>query len=187
MQRLAKYLPLLAIFATTAISAQPESTPAPAAPAAPAPAPAPTMSVAEMQQRSEAIKGELEETNRYVLHLREVAKAKKDVIKLNCVNDRLVQLKAQRNIADNTNGQLQAALTANSEERHSLFVQLTGTSNAVKDLREQATACIGEAELFKQESGAEVDHPEIPDDPGDLNPFVDLEIAEPPGYASPFD
>jgi hypothetical protein len=189
MQRFAKHLPILLVFGTTAIFAQPADPPAaPVAPAPAAPAPSPAaLSAAEMQKQSAIISGELDEANRYMIHLREVAKAKKDVIKLNCINDRLVQLKAQRNIADNTNAQLQVALVANSDERHQLFIQLTGTGNTVKDLRSQATACIGEAELFKQESGVEVDHPEIPDEPGSLNPFDDLVIAEPPGYASPYD
>lgn len=187
MHRLAKYVPILAIFGTvTAISAAPETPTTPTAPTAPPPA-APTLSVDDMRKGAETIEAELEDTNHYVLHLREVAKEKKDVIKLNCVNDRLIQLKAQRNIADNVNGQLQTALSVNSDERNQLYLQLTDVRNAVKDLREQANACIGEAELYKQESGVEVQHPELPEDPGNLDPFTPTEGVEPPGYASPFD
>ena len=54
----------------------------------------------------------------------------------------------------------------------------------MKALREQANSCIGEPELFKQESGVEVTHPEIVDDPTN---GINVEPGiEPPGYASPY-
>ena len=127
----------------------------------------------------------LDEDSQQMLRLQEVAKKQKDVIKLNCVNDRLVQSKAQRNIADAIHGQLVIAIQKNSEDREGLYQQFMATADSIKQLREQAKACVGETELLKQESGVTFEAPPTPDDPGIINP--PFETVEPPGYASPFD
>jgi hypothetical protein len=88
---------------------------------------------------------------------------------------------------DDTNAQLQVALSRNSDSRQQLYSDLQGIGANVKNLREQAAACIGEPELFKQESGVEVHHPDLPDDPTVEPPHGDFTNVEPPGYASPFD
>lgn len=167
----------------TAISAAPDPAPA-AAPTALASAPK-QMSVGEMNVSIAGIEAKLESDAQDVLHLQEAAKKQKDVIKLNCVNDRMVQLKAQQNIADATRQQLNASLAKNSEDRFGLYAQFQSAAQSVADLREQARACIGEPELRKQESGVTVDRPDVPDDPTVLQPpIIDI---EPPGYASPYD
>ena len=143
------------------------------------------MSAAEMNVKASAIQAQLSEDSQQVLNLKSIANKKKDVIKLNCVNDRIVQINAQRNIADDTFGQLQAALGKNSDDRQALFDQLRGIGDNVKGLREQAAGCIGDQELLKQESGVEVEHPDIPDDPTQTNGAFGPEI-EAPGYASAF-
>jgi hypothetical protein len=142
------------------------------------------MSVTEMSLRAVTIETQIKEDSRHVLHLQSQAHKQKDVIKLNCINDKLVQLKAQNNIFDGINSTLQAALATNSEERFSLYAE-AGTAGAnIKHLREEADVCAGEPELFKQESRNEVTKPLIPDDPAGtygMSPGV-----EPPAYASPF-
>jgi hypothetical protein len=174
MKRLAKLLPALAFFGGLAVLHA--DTAAPAQPPAP--------SIAEMQARSSALMERIAEDQRYVMFLKEQAKKAKDVIKLNCVNDKLVQLKAQQNIADTTNVQLQASLAKSGDDAASLYVQLNQTATDIQRLREETNACIGTPELFKQEAGVVVEHPEIPDDPLADPPF-DVDV-EPPAYASPF-
>lgn len=182
MRRLIRFVTVLAVFGmVTAISAAPDSSTPPPPPAAPA---HPPMSVGEMNVAAASIEARLEDDTQQVVHLQDVAKKQKDVIKLNCVNDRLVQIKAQRNIADDTRTQLMAALSKNSDDRITLYTTLDGVGQAVKDLLEQAKTCIGEPELYKQESGITVEHPPFPDDPTVTEPTV-FE-TEPPGYASPF-
>ena len=145
------------------------------------------LSVSEMKVRSQTIIGQIQEDHRYVLALREKIRKKKDVIKLDCINDRLVQLKAQMNIADRANVSLEAALEKDTNAARDLFSQLEGTGNSVRELREQANQCIGEPELFKQEAGLDVDRPELPDDPGVMDPVApEGAVVEPPGYASAF-
>jgi hypothetical protein len=97
-----------------------------------------------------------------------------------------VQLKAQMNIADGQNDQLQASLANGSDDRQTLFTQLSATGEAVKRLREDAAACIGEPELYKQEAGLSFTHPDLPDDPTNPPEANGGEMPEPPGYASPF-
>ncbi len=145
------------------------------------------LSPAEMETGAKKFEEQLQSDMRTVLHLKEAVRKAKDVIKLNCVNDRLVQIMAQRNIADSQNAELQAALGKGAPESQALYGSLQGTAEGVRHLREEASACVGEPELFKQE-GVEVTHPDIPDDPITDNPFDDAPdvSVEPPGYASPF-
>jgi hypothetical protein len=178
--------------AVTAI-AQPDPSTDPAAPAAPPPTTTVTapgkvdITVGEMRSRSETIQAQIGEDYRAVVALRERVRKMKDVIKLDCVNDRLVQLKAQMNIGDRAKQSLDAALDKDPTGSRDVFSQLERTGNSVKELREQAAACVGEPELYKQEAGLEVTRPDLPDDPGTFDPFEPSEVPiEPPGYASAF-
>lgn len=174
MRKLAKVLPALVFFGGLSLADVPATTPA---------KPQVNLSVADMTTRAAGIQTQIQQDNRHVLYLKEQAKKAKDVIKLSCVNDKLVQLKAQMNIADATNDQLQVALVKNSDDRQGLFGQLQGLGENVKQLREQAAACIGEPELYKQEAGVTYTAPEVPDDPTQSPIGGEL---EPPAYASPY-
>lgn len=116
---------------------------------------------------------------RYVLYLQTVARKQRDVIKLNCVNDKLILIKATQNVADTANEQLQTPGGDHAEA----FGELKKAGESARTLREEAAACVGETELSKQESGGEFTHPIFPDDPTSI-PFGDY--VEPPAYASPF-
>jgi hypothetical protein len=147
--------------------------------------PAKAPSITEMTVRAGEIKTKIEGDYKHVLYIREQAKKAKDVVKLSCVNDKLVQVKAQMNIADDTDSQLTASLSHDGEDRVTLFATLQQTGEAIHVLRESAAACIGEPELYKQEAAGSYSKPDIPDDPTQTpessnNPF------EPPAYASPF-
>ena len=182
MKRSVKYLVLLSIFAGFSALAQDSTTPAAPPPAAP-PKAAKPLSVEEMRTESAAHMAKVEEAMRYLLHLKEQAKKQKDLIKLNCINDKLIKMKAQVNLTESTNDELQGALTDNNEERFAIYARLSTDVAAVETIKEEGQACIGESELYKQESGVTVDRPDIVDDPNQ-DPFFD--VVEPPGYASPF-
>ncbi|HEY5948114.1 MAG TPA: hypothetical protein VIV40_21610 [Kofleriaceae bacterium] len=161
----------------------------------PPPAPPPdatksasALSVDDMRLRSEEMMKANESSYRELLHLKEQAKKQKDVIKLNCINDKLVQLKAQITITEETNTQLQASLTSSNDDRYALFVKLSTDNASVTRIRDEGRACIGEPELYKQESGVDVTRPDIPDDPGTIDPYDPggVVVIEPPGYASPY-
>src|SRR5690349_14784067 len=144
MKRFAKLLPALAFFG--GIAALQAQTATPAAP-----------SVGEMQAKSSAMITQMTDDLHHVMYLKEQAKKQKDVIKVNCVNDKLILIKGQMELADTTNSQLQDSLTKNSADSNSLFVQLTDASNSIKQLKEEANACVGVPELMKQESGVTVE------------------------------
>jgi hypothetical protein len=147
-----------------------------------------TMTVVEMQSGAAQVQLQLREDYRHVFHYTEVVRKSKDVIKLNCLNDYLLQIKAQMNIADVTKQQLEMELAkSSSDERVSMYTQLVEIGGKVKRLREQANACMGETELSST-SGVAVNNPYFPDDPTADNPFDDKNAieVEPPAYASLF-
>jgi hypothetical protein len=150
--------------------------------------PAVKLSLPEMVARAETLDAQIKLDMRHVLHLQAKARQAKDVIKLNCINDKLVQLKAQVNIFDSAQASLKAGLEGSSAagDRQPTFAEVTGAGEAVKSLRAEADICVGEPELFKQESSAEVQRPEIVDDPGATDLSEPGGPFEAPAYASPF-
>lgn len=182
-----RFVPVLVLagMATALWAAPNDSAPAPAAGSASQVAS--QLSKEEMQRRAETMKADAESTLQSVSALRARAQKQKDVIKLSCVNDKLVQLKAQMNIADKQQAALAGSLDKEAE-RNSAYTELSATSDNIRKLNEEAQGCMGETELYKQESGVEVSHPDIVDDPTIIDPYEmdpGLEI-EPPGYASAF-
>lgn len=155
---------------------------------APPPKPA---SATEMREQTAQIKTQLDAALRHVLHLQALARKEKDVIKLTCINDKLIQIKAQMDIYDTASLQLDGAISASDDQAsQTVFVDVEKVGVAVKKLRAEADGCAGELELYKQESKSDVDRPEL-DDPTDGEPFTTPEQSgdtdiEPPAYATPF-
>lgn len=182
MRKLAKLGPILMLLVSSAVlRAQP--TPTPAAPAKAAAAPA-ELALAPAKARTTALEKQIVADSRTVLYLKEQARKAKDVIKLTCVNDRLVLVKAELNLADTDRDSLQDALEQDAPSRHVLLSSYEQRAHAIARLKEEAVACVGEPELYKQETGNTMDHPPVPDDPANDNPFDPA--IEPPGYASPY-
>ena len=69
---------------------------------------------------------------RHIQHLQQLARQEKDVIKLNCVNDKLVQVKPQMNIADLNQAEVEAA---GDRERGSLLEAVASAAEGVRRLR----------------------------------------------------
>ena len=177
MHTLAKTLSILVFFGGMSVLQADTATPVVAAP---------PLSGADMRATAMQIRSGIQADHQQILVLRERARKMKDVIKLNCVNDKLVEANAQVNIADSANEQLQVALDKNSDDRATYFQGLSEASSSVKELREGAKACIGAPELLKQESGVEMQQPVIPDDPNGYVPGNgEFGTFEPPAYASP--
>ncbi|MDQ3363877.1 MAG: hypothetical protein M3680_00390 [Myxococcota bacterium] len=119
---------------------------------------------------------------RHVLHLQEMARKSKDIIKLSCVNDAYIAMKAEANMFDESRLQLEVTLASARDERFTVFTQVSTRANNVRVLREIADRCVGETDLA--ESANDYTSPEFPDDPTKGDAF-DPPI-EPPGYASPY-
>jgi hypothetical protein len=135
--------------------------------------------LAELQSRVHLLHEQTRGDARHMQHLQQIARKEKDIIKLNCVNDKLVQVKPQMNIADQAESELEGAQDAG---RMAIFDTIAQAAENVRRLREEADQCIGEPILQGSESSNSFTGPQAPDDPtkGWNNPI------EPPGYASPY-
>ena len=140
------------------------------------------MAFVEMLDRVGEFERQINDDLRHVRHLQEIARKQKDVIKLTCVNDKLIALKAQANVFDTERRDLQS-LGADSGERFAVFASVTHAAESAHNLRAEADACVGEPELGGESSNT-FTHPPFPDDPTIGDPFKNG--IEPPGYASPF-
>lgn len=187
MKSLTKYLGALALFAAVTVHAQ-ATPPAPdAGPTAAAPVPL-KLSIPQMKERAAGLEAQIKDDARHMRHLQEVARKEKDVVKLTCVNDRLVELKVQQNIYDLSNQQFHASAGGdNADATRPSFDELGATAGQIKQLRGETEACIGVPDLYKQESDISVTHPDFPDEPTTSDPFEPvIDQVEPPAYASPF-
>lgn len=119
---------------------------------------------------------EIQKDTRTVITLQLQARKDKDVVRLTCINDKLLQIKALRNIFDQQRTSFEAA------EKQSEYGAIVSTASGVRQLREQAQICAGEAQ-FVSDTQTGYTSPDVPDDPSkDLFPNG----PENPGYASPF-
>ncbi|HEX2689701.1 MAG TPA: hypothetical protein VHN14_23950 [Kofleriaceae bacterium] len=143
-----------------------------------------TLPLAELPTRARQLREQTLANARHVQHLQQLARKEKDVIKLNCVNDKLVQIKPQLNIVDSTASELEGSTDATRMDMMAIFGNLSQATENVRQLREEADQCIGEPITGGGESLNSFTGPQAPDDP--TKGFTDKPI-EPPGYASPFD
>ena len=96
MKRLSKICAILAICGTATLYADDAAvTPTTSTTTKPTT----TLTVVEMRESALKLEEQIKGDQSHVLRLKDLARKQKDVIKLNCVNDRLVQLKAQMNLA----------------------------------------------------------------------------------------
>jgi hypothetical protein len=139
-----------------------------------------TLSLADLQNRAKQLHGQIRADARHVQHLQQIARKQKDIIKLNCVNDKLVQIKPQMNLADSGRAELEGS-TATT--RMAIFDSISQAAENVRQLREEADQCSGEPVMQGGESSNSFTGPQAPDDPTKGFPGEPL---EPPGYASPY-
>jgi hypothetical protein len=139
-----------------------------------------TLSLADIQARVHLLHEQTRADARHIQHLQLIARKEKDVIKLNCVNDKLVQVKPEMNIADSGESELEAT---HDTDRMAIFDGIARAAENVRRLREEADQCIGEPVTTGGESSNSFTGPHAPDDP--TKGFDKPEI-EPPGYASPY-
>ncbi|MCK5799836.1 MAG: hypothetical protein KAI47_21750 [Deltaproteobacteria bacterium] len=149
-------LGLLAAFVSTTALAQGDK------PAAPKTAAAPAKRGAEVKFRKASqltATEQLSQGNLYTSKMRTVlqrvtklskrARTDKDLIKLNCVNDKLVRIKGNLRLSEQIQGNLKtAAARHDAGARSHEFAKLTITYQKVTVLGQEAEACIGEEISF---------------------------------------
>ena len=113
--------------------------------------------------------------------LHDRAKHDQDVIKLNCVNDKLVVAKPLMNISEHLVTELEGSRDHSNSE--TILGGLASNGSQMQELREGAGQCI-DAKRLAHESSNSYNHPDVPGIsgtfPGDENGGI-----EPPVYASP--
>ena len=122
-----------------------------------------------------------------VLQKLEEARNTKDVVKLNCVNEKLTQIKGLLRISEQSDVQLQEAVarkeTATAEHE---FTKVTIARSKVEQLRAEAEQCIGQLAFRTDENlSVEVEVPDYlpPGDPTQMPPPTLIDSRPPP--ASP--
>ncbi len=138
------------------------------------------LSLVDAQERVRLLREQTRSDARHIQHLQQIARKEKDVIKLNCVNDKLVQVKPEMNIADSAELELESAHDA---DRMAVFDHISQAAETVRRLREEADQCIGQPITSGGDTSNSFSGPAMRDDP--TKGFDQTEI-EAPGYASPF-
>ena len=145
----------------------------------------------EMVNQSREYAKNMGEVLKRIQVLQDQAKREKDIIRLNCVTDKVVQVRVNISIAEQSMASLQEAVTrADEGERTHEFTRLTIVNQKVLVLGAEAENCIGEDLSFVGATRVDVEvDPSIPvtdpTQPG--GPVVSVERPpERPDEASPF-
>jgi len=140
-----------------------------------------TGTASQYAAEADAIKSKMLADHEYVMRLKVKAVKEKDVIKLNCLNDKLVQMRPEMNILDALRQKLDSST---GPEQDAAFNDLVASGNKVREQRELAGQC-AESTILVGESSNSFTGPTVPspadgDDMGGAGEYI-----EPPGYASP--
>lgn len=137
------------------------------------------LSPAETLAQSKDYVGKMQDRLRKVVELQEVAKKQKDIIKLNCVNDKLLQVKGHIAVNDQAVSNLNEAIAKGDDAtRQHEFTRITILYQKTEVLGTEAENCIGDSEIYVGRAVVEVViDPSIPQvdltDPG--NPLLYLD------------
>ncbi len=196
MKKLSKFLIGTALVSSTVL-AQPNPSPGRADPNPPGTAPAkssggaevdisvgqkPTLTVDEMISQSRQYQQSMGQILQRIQALQETARKQKDIIKLNCVADKLVQTKVNVSIADQAMTALQENVARSDEGgRTHEFTRLTIINQKVLVLGAEAENCIGEDLSFVGATRIDIDiDPNIPRDDPTQPPSPTISIERPP-------
>jgi hypothetical protein len=142
----------------------------------------PTLSVDEMISQARQYQQGMSQVLQRVQALQETARKQKDIIKLNCVADKLVQTKVNVSIADQAMTALQENVARSDEGgRTHEFTRLTIINQKVLVLGAEAENCIGEDLSFVGATRVDIDvDPSIPRDDPTQPPTPSTSIERPP-------
>jgi hypothetical protein len=145
----------------------------------------PTLTPEEMVNQSKEYAKGMNEVLKRIQTLQDQAKRDKDIIRLNCVTDKVVQVRVNISIAEQSMASLQEANIRNDEgERTHEFTRLTIVNQKVQVLGAEAENCIGEDLSFVGATRVEVEiDPNIPQYDPTQPPAPGIDI-ERPGEAS---
>jgi hypothetical protein len=144
------------------------------------------VSATDMTRQVETYFKRMDEILRHIVQLQEVARREKDVIKLNCVNDKLLQIKQLVNIGEANKTNLDEAIARDDESgRYDFYSNITIANDQVSTLGAEAEQCIGQDLSFLGPTDTTVEGGNEPDDPT-VSEEPDFPEVEQPPVASPF-
>ena len=115
----------------------------------------------------------------------EQARKQKDIIRLNCVVDKVMQVKANMNIADQALQKLQEAVTRRDDGAalHE-YTRITIVNQKVQVLQNEGQTCIGAELNYIGATRVEVEAPDLPE--GVTDPTLEPPPLERTPFASPY-
>ncbi len=140
------------------------------------------LSPQETLTQSKEYQTKMLDTQKRIVELQDVAKKQKDIIKLNCVNDKLLQVKGHLAVNDQAMTSLNEAIAKNDDgARQHEFTRVTILYQKVTVLGTEAENCIGEDLSYVGQSRVDIEiDPSIPQvdvtDPG----YPQLDTTRPP-------
>ena len=141
------------------------------------------LSVSQMRGRSEGYLADMREVLKDVLKVLEEARSERDIIKLNCVNEKLGQVKGLLKVSEQASVSLQeAGAKGDSETTRHEYTKIAIAREKVSQLRGEAEECIGQlAFVIDAESDVRVEIPsDLPDQDVDRAPFPVPPVVRPP-------
>lgn len=115
----------------------------------------------------------------------EQARKQKDIIRLNCVMDKLAQVKVSMNIGDEAMQKLQESVSRNDESAslHE-YTRMTIVNQKVQVLQNEGQTCVGAELNYIGATRVEVEAPNLPE--GVTDPSLDPPPIERPPAASTY-
>lgn len=145
------------------------------------------VSDAEKTQQAGLYISNMKTTLRRVLQFLEEAREERDVVKLNCINEKLTAVKGLLRISENSELTLQEALARrDSDSADHEYEKIAIAARKVERLRAESEACVGELAVYSGETEVEVEvtgEPPTPADPAGTPIPVNV-VVRPPA-ASP--
>ena len=121
---------------------------------------------AEMSKNADGMLVKMRDVLKRIVQLQGIARKQKDVIKLNCVNDKLLQVKQLVNIGESNKTNLDEAIARDDESgRYDFYSNITIANDQVSTLGAEAEQCIGQDLSFLGPTETTVEGGNEPDDP----------------------
>lgn len=146
------------------------------------------LSDSEKLDRASSYLAEMKEVLGHVLGLLKDAREEKDVIKVNCVNEKLTSIKGLIRIAEQADITLQEAVAKGEKDTATHeYHKIAISHQKVKMLKTEAEQCVGELAFAvgKTSVEVEVDKDQVPEDDPTVVEFPETPVVRPPA-ASPY-
>jgi hypothetical protein len=145
------------------------------------------LSPGETSSQSRELVSKMKTTQKRIQVLYDRARKQKDVIKLNCVTDKLERVRAHMAVVDQSLAALDTAISRGDDgERQHEFRRISIVYEKVSVLGTEAENCIGEDVSYVGDTKVEVEiDPNIPDD-DPTQPSLPIPDVTRPPEASPF-